>query len=114
MFMGDTYMVDVHLRGVVKRFGKTIALRGIDLDINDGEFVVLLGPSGCGKTTTLRIIAGLEKPTKGKVIFGNREVTYLPPRERNISMVFQSYAVWPHMTVYDNIAFPLKIKKVPK
>ncbi|RLG91560.1 MAG: sugar ABC transporter ATP-binding protein [Thermoprotei archaeon] len=107
-------MVDVHLRGVVKRFGKTIALRGIDLDINDGEFVVLLGPSGCGKTTTLRIIAGLEKPTKGKVIFGNREVTYLPPRERNISMVFQSYAVWPHMTVYDNIAFPLKIKKVPK
>ncbi len=114
MFMGDTYMVDVHLRGVVKRFGKTIALRGIDLDINDGEFVVLLGPSGCGKTTTLRIIAGLEKPTKGKVIFGNRDVTYLPPRERNISMVFQSYAVWPHMTVYDNIAFPLKIKKVPK
>ncbi len=114
MFMGDTDMVDVHLRGVVKRFGKTIALRGIDLDINDGEFVVLLGPSGCGKTTTLRIIAGLEKPTKGKVIFGNRDVTYLPPRERNISMVFQSYAVWPHMTVYDNIAFPLKIKKVPK
>ena len=107
-------MVDVHLRGVVKRFGKTIALRGIDLDIEDGEFVVLLGPSGCGKTTTLRIIAGLEKPTKGRVIFGDRDVTYLPPRERNISMVFQSYAVWPHMKVYDNIAFPLKIKKIPK
>ncbi len=107
-------MVDVHLRGIVKKFGKTIALRGIDLDVNDGEFIVLLGPSGCGKTTTLRIIAGLEKPTKGRVIFGDRDVTYLPPRERNISMVFQSYAVWPHMKVYDNIAFPLKIKKLPK
>ncbi len=107
-------MVDVHLRKIVKKFGKTVALRGIDLDVEDGEFVVLLGPSGCGKTTTLRIIAGLEKPTEGKVIFGNRDVTYLPPRERNISMVFQSYAVWPHMKVYDNIAFPLKIKKLPK
>ncbi len=107
-------MVDVHLRGVVKRFGKTIALRGINLDVEDGEFIVLLGPSGCGKTTTLRIIAGLERPDKGKVIFGNKDVTYLPPRERNISMVFQSYAVWPHMKVFDNIAFPLKIKNVPK
>lgn len=107
-------MVDIHLRGIVKKFGKTIALRGIDLDVNDGEFIVLLGPSGCGKTTTLRIIAGLEKPTKGRVVFGDRDVTYLPPRERNISMVFQSYAVWPHMKVYDNIAFPLKIKKLPK
>ncbi len=107
-------MVDVHLKGIVKHFGKTIALRGIDLDINDGEFIVLLGPSGCGKTTTLRIIAGLEKPTRGRVIFGDRDVTYLPPRERNVSMVFQSYAVWPHMKVYDNIAFPLKIKKFPR
>ncbi|ADI31644.1 ABC transporter ATP-binding protein [Staphylothermus hellenicus] len=107
-------MVDVHLRSVVKRFGKTIALRGIDLDVNNGEFIVLLGPSGCGKTTTLRIIAGLERPNKGRVIFGNKDVTYLPPRERNVSMVFQSYAVWPHMKVFDNIAFPLKIKGVPK
>ena len=107
-------MVDVKLRGIVKRFGKTVAVNGIDLDVRDGEFIVLLGPSGCGKTTTLRIIAGLEKPDEGRVLFGNRDVTYLPPRERNVSMVFQSYAVWPHMRVYDNIAFPLKIKKVPK
>ncbi len=107
-------MVDVHLRGIVKRFGKTIAVNGIDLDIRNGEFIVLLGPSGCGKTTTLRVIAGLEKPDEGKVLFGDRDVTYLPPRERNVSMVFQSYAIWPHMKVYDNIAFPLKIKKFPK
>ncbi len=107
-------MVDVHLKGIVKRFGKTIAVNGIDLDIRDGEFIVLLGPSGCGKTTTLRVIAGLEKPDEGRVLFGDRDVTYLPPRERNVSMVFQSYAIWPHMKVYDNIAFPLKIKKFPK
>ncbi len=107
-------MVDVHLRGIVKRFGKTIAVNGIDLDIRDGEFIVLLGPSGCGKRTTLRVIAGLEKPDEGRVLFGDRDVTYLPPRERNVSMVFQSYAIWPHMKVYDNIAFPLKIKKFPK
>lgn len=107
-------MVDVHLRGIVKRFGKTIAVNGIELDVNDGEFIVLLGPSGCGKTTTLRIIAGLEKPDEGKVLFGGKDVTYLPPKDRNVSMVFQSYAIWPHMKVYDNIAFPLKIKKVSR
>ena len=107
-------MVDVHLKNIVKKFGRTIAVNGITLDIKDGEFIVLLGPSGCGKTTTLRVIAGLEKPDGGHVFFGDREVTYLPPRERNVSMVFQSYAIWPHMTVYDNIAFPLKIKKVPR
>ncbi len=107
-------MVEVRLERVVKRFGRTTALKGIDLDIRDGEVMVLLGPSGCGKTTTLRIIAGLEKPDEGRVYFGSRDVTSLPPRERNISMVFQSYAVWPHMTVYDNIAFPLKIRKTPE
>jgi len=107
-------MVDVHLRSIVKKFGKTIAVNNITLDINDGEFIVLLGPSGCGKTTTLRVIAGLEKPDQGRVLFGDRDVTLLPPRHRNVSMVFQSYAVWPHMKVYDNIAFPLKIKHMPK
>ncbi|MEB3779234.1 MAG: ABC transporter ATP-binding protein [Desulfurococcales archaeon] len=105
-------MAGVRLEGIVKRFGRTTALKGINLEIRDGEIMVLLGPSGCGKTTTLRIIAGLEKPTEGRVFFDDREVTNLPPKDRNISMVFQSYAVWPHMKVYDNIAFPLKIKKV--
>ncbi len=107
-------MVDVRLRGLVKKFGKTIALRGIDLDIKNGEFIVLLGPSGCGKTTTLRIIAGLEKPDEGRVLFGDKDVTFLPPKDRNVSMVFQSYAVWPHMRVRENIAFPLKIRGVPQ
>ncbi len=107
-------MVDVHLKGITKRFGRTVAVNNLTLDVEDGEFIVLLGPSGCGKTTTLRIIAGLERPTEGRVFFGDRDVTDLPPRKRNVSMVFQSYAVWPHMTVYDNIAFPLKIKGVPK
>jgi multiple sugar transport system ATP-binding protein len=107
-------MVDVHLVGVTKRFGKIVAVDHIDLDVKDGEFIVLLGPSGCGKTTTLRLIAGLEKPDEGRILFGSRDVTRLPPRERNVSMVFQSYAVWPHMKVFDNIAFPLRIKKYPE
>ncbi len=107
-------MVGVKLENLVKRFGNVTAVDHLSLEIRDGEFVVLLGPSGCGKTTTLRLIAGLELPDEGRVLFGDRDVTYLPPRERNISMVFQSYAVWPHMTVYENIAFPLKIKKRPE
>lgn len=106
-------MVDVHLRSVTKRFGRVVAVDSIDLDVEDGEFMVLLGPSGCGKTTTLRLIAGLEKPDKGRIYFGDRDVTMLPPRKRNVSMVFQSYALWPHMKVFDNIAFPLKVKKYP-
>lgn len=106
-------MVDVHLKGVTKRFGRVIAVDSIDLDVEDGEFIVLLGPSGCGKTTTLRLIAGLERPDSGKIYFGNRDVTMLPPRKRNVSMVFQSYAIWPHMKVFDNIAFPLKVRKYP-
>ncbi len=107
-------MVEVRLEGIRKRFGRTVAVDGVTLEVRDGEFMVLLGPSGCGKTTTLRIIAGLEKPDEGRVFFGERDVTHLPPRERNVSMVFQSYAVWPHMTVYDNIAFPLRIRRVPE
>lgn len=106
-------MVDVHLKGVTKKFGRVIAVNSVDLDVEDGEFIVLLGPSGCGKTTTLRLIAGLEKPDSGKIYFGNRDVTMLPPRKRNVSMVFQSYAIWPHMKVFDNIAFPLKVRKYP-
>jgi len=109
-------MVEVKLENLKKYFdnGRVKAVDGLNLTIRDGEFLVLLGPSGCGKTTTLRMIAGLEEPTGGKIWFGDKEVTYLPPKDRNISMVFQSYAVWPHMKVYDNIAFPLKIKKYPK
>ncbi len=104
-------MVNVTLDHVTKIFGKVRAVDNVSLKIKHGEFMVLLGPSGCGKTTTLRLIAGLEKPTSGRILFNEEDVTYLPPRARNISMVFQSYAVWPHMTVYENIAFPLKIKK---
>jgi len=104
-------VVDVILDHVTKTFGKVVAVDDVSLRVKHGEFMVLLGPSGCGKTTTLRIIAGLEKPTKGRIFFDDEEVTYLPPRARNVSMVFQSYAVWPHMTVFENIAFPLKIKK---
>ncbi|BAA29090.1 373aa long hypothetical sugar-binding transport ATP-binding protein [Pyrococcus horikoshii OT3] len=107
-------MVEVKLENLTKRFGNFTAVNKLNLTIKDGEFLVLLGPSGCGKTTTLRMIAGLEEPTEGRIYFGDRDVTYLPPKDRNISMVFQSYAVWPHMTVYENIAFPLKIKKFPK
>ncbi|KUO75756.1 MAG: hypothetical protein APF77_22195 [Clostridia bacterium BRH_c25] len=87
------------------------ALKGIDLKIDKGEFVVLLGPSGCGKTTTLRMIAGLEKVTEGEIILDNKKINDLQPKDRNVSMIFQSYAVWPHMTVYENIAYPLKLRK---
>lgn len=104
-------MVKVRLEGLKKYFDKVKAVNDIDLEIIPGEFVVLLGPSGCGKTTLLRCISGLERVTEGKVFFDNDNITYLSPKDRNISMVFQNYAVWPHMTVKDNIAFPLRIKK---
>jgi multiple sugar transport system ATP-binding protein len=90
------------------------ALKGIDLQINQGEFIVLLGPSGCGKTTTLRIIAGLEKVTAGRVVLDGELINDLEPKDRDLSMIFQSYAVWPHMTVYDNIAYPLRLRKQSK
>lgn len=107
-------MVKVTLDNVSKFFGKVKAVIDLNLEIKDGEFVALLGPSGCGKTTTLLMIAGIYKPSKGKILFDDVDVTDLPPKDRNIGMVFQSYALYPHMTVYDNIAFPLKLKKAPK
>ncbi len=108
-------MTAVELKHITKIFPpKTVAVNDVSLKIRDGEFFVLLGPSGCGKTTTLRIVAGLEKPTKGKVYIGDRDVTDLPPRKRDVAMVFQTYALYPHMKVYDNIAFPLKVRKMPK
>ena len=89
-----------------------VAARGVDLAIADGEFMVLVGPSGCGKSTALRMIAGLETPSEGKVIIGDRDVTELPPQERDIAMVFQSYALYPHMTVRENLAFGLRMRGV--
>jgi multiple sugar transport system ATP-binding protein len=107
-------MATVTTRKITKRFAETTAVDGIDLSVLEGEFLVLLGPSGCGKTTLLRMIAGLEHPTSGDVLIDNDAVTDLPPRARNIAMVFQSYALYPHLSVYKNIAFPLKAQGVPK
>src|SRR5919204_1559785 len=104
-------MAQVALRKIVKTFDRTPAVQGIDLDIADREFVVLVGPSGCGKSTTLRMIAGLEEVTSGEIYIGDRLVNDLPPKDRDIAMVFQNYALYPHMSVYDNIAFPLKMRK---
>jgi len=104
-------LVKVRLKGLKKYFDKVKAVNDIDLEIIPGEFVVLLGPSGCGKTTLLRCISGLERVTEGKIFFDEDNITYLSPKDRSISMVFQNYAVWPHMTVKNNIAFPLRIKK---
>jgi multiple sugar transport system ATP-binding protein len=107
-------MAVVEVRDLSKRFDGVAAVDGIDLASADGEFLVLLGPSGCGKTTLLRMIGGLEPPTSGDILIGGRVVTDLPPRARQIAMVFQSYALYPHMTVYNNIAFPLKAARLPK
>jgi multiple sugar transport system ATP-binding protein len=109
-------MARVETRKLVKRFGENSApaVDGIDLQTEDGEFVVLLGPSGCGKTTLLRMIGGLEHPTSGDILIGDRPVNHLPPRARQIAMVFQSYALYPHMSVYNNISFPLKAAKLDK
>jgi multiple sugar transport system ATP-binding protein len=107
-------MADVSLSGVRKSFGPVEILHGIDLDVKDGEFVVFVGPSGCGKSTLLRLIAGLEKATTGELKIGGRVVNNLPPAERKIAMVFQSYALYPHMTVYRNMAFGLKFTSAGK
>ena len=107
-------MSSVAFESVRKIFGKTVALKDVDLLVRDGEFMVLLGPSGCGKTTLLRCLAGLERIDAGTVRIGDRDVSDLPPRDRHIAMVFQSYAVFPHMKVYDNIAFGLRMRNKPK
>jgi multiple sugar transport system ATP-binding protein len=100
--------------GVEKRFDDVVALSDFTLEVPDGDFLVMLGPSGCGKTTALRILAGLETPTAGAVLLGNREVTRLQPRDRDVAMVFQSYALYPHMSVEENIGYPLKVRGVGK
>jgi len=107
-------MAGVKLTNLVKKFGTTQAVKNVSLEIQDGDFVVLLGPSGCGKTTTLRCIAGLETPDAGEIEIGETKVNEMPPKERDIAMVFQNYALYPHMSVFDNIAFPLKMRKIAK
>ncbi|MEW5717642.1 MAG: ABC transporter ATP-binding protein [Chloroflexota bacterium] len=107
-------MAGIRFQSVRKVFGKTVAANDVSLEIQDGEFMVLLGPSGCGKTTLLRCLAGLERVDAGRVFIGDRDVTELAPRDRKIAMVFQSYAVFPHLTVFDNIAFGLKMQNRPK
>ena len=101
----------VEIRAVKKHFDRVRAVDGIHLHIKDGEFLVILGPSGCGKTTLMRLIAGLERPTAGQIFIAGEEVTALPPRKRGVSMVFQSYALYPHMNVFNNIAFPLRAQR---
>ncbi len=107
-------MAQVALRNIVKMFDKTPAVQGIDLDIADREFIVLVGPSGCGKTTTLRMIAGLEEATSGEIFIGDQLVNDVPPKDRDIAMVFQNYALYPHMTVFENMSFGLRLKKFPR
>ena len=107
-------MADVSIRKVVKKYDDVLAVRGIDLDIKDHEFVVLVGPSGCGKTTTLRMIAGLEDITDGEISIGETVVNDVPPKDRDIAMVFQNYALYPHMTVHENMSFGLRLKRFPK
>ncbi|RKX55504.1 MAG: sugar ABC transporter ATP-binding protein [Thermotoga sp.] len=104
----------VILKDLSKHFGNVKAVNNLNLEINDGEFIALLGPSGCGKTTTLLTVAGLYKPTRGYIYFNDRIVNEVSPKDRKIGMVFQSYALYPHMTVFDNITFPLKLKKTPR
>ena len=111
-------MATVTIKHVTKAFGDNVVLKEFNETFQEGEFITLLGPSGCGKTTMLRIIAGFEKPTTGELYIDNQLVsggkTFIPPEKRSVGMVFQSYAVWPHMNVFDNVAYPLTIKKVPK
>src|SRR5205809_7161818 len=107
-------MADVALHNVVKRFDEVEAVRNISLTIPDSEFVVLVGASGCGKSTTLRMIAGLEEVTEGEILIGGNVVNDVPPKDRDIAMVFQNYALYPHMTVFENMSFGLRLRRTPK
>ena len=107
-------MASVTLKGITKRWNEFVAVRDLSLLIEDQEFLVLLGPSGCGKTTTMRMIAGLEEPTLGEVFIGDRKVNDDLPKDRDVAMVFQNYGLYPHLSVYENIRYPLKVRKVPK
>ena len=106
--------MDVRYDGVSKSFAGTPALAPLTLHVPDGIFLALLGPSGCGKTTALRLLAGLETPSAGRIFIGDRNVTHMPPRGRDVAMVFQSYALYPHLSVFDNIAYPLRVRKIDK
>jgi multiple sugar transport system ATP-binding protein len=107
-------MAEIRLQDVVKRFGKVPAVDRINLTVKDSEFVVLVGPSGCGKSTTLRMVAGLEEVSEGRIYIGDREVSRVPPKDRDIAMVFQNYALYPHMNVFKNMSFGLRLQKLPK
>ena len=113
-------MSKIELTHIDKYYGKNHVLKDLNLTIEDGDFMTLLGPSGCGKTTTLRVVSGLEKPQNGIILMDGKEIvnaaeaSFAPPSKRNLNLVFQSYALWPHMTVFDNMAFGLKLRKTPK
>jgi sn-glycerol 3-phosphate transport system ATP-binding protein len=107
-------VAEVEFRGVSRRFGDVQALRGLDLTVGDGEFLILVGPSGCGKSTALRLLAGLDKPTSGEILIGGQSVTRLGPGERDIAMVFQNYALYPHMSVFQNLAYGLRQRRTPR
>ena len=107
-------MAEIRLKNLSRRWGSFVAVKNVTLHVSDGEFLVLLGPSGCGKTTTMRMIAGLEDVSQGEIWIGDRKVNGLEPKDRDIAMVFQSYGLYPTMTVYENIRFPLKVRRVPQ
>ena len=107
-------MADIAFDGIYKLFGSVVAVDDLSLEIRDGEFLVLVGPSGCGKTTSLRMLAGFERPTYGTISIGGQPQNKVPPQQRDLAMVFQSYALYPHMTVYKNLAFGMKVRREPR